>query len=133
MLGLHSNRLSPTTYPRERSQSDFLLMYVLVGALSAVEKVHLLLLLRSRSAHVALVGVRLRIHDPGRLPKSRDSDSMPETDEECGGGGDQDIAGKWLVCCTQQAIGNSARELEFLPRLHIPVFFGDACDDRHVC
>lgn len=31
---------------------------------------------------------------------------MPETDEECGGGGDQDIAEKWLVCCTQQAIGN---------------------------
>lgn len=69
MLGLHSNRLSPTTYPRERSQSDFLLMYVLVGALGAVEQVHLLLLLRGRSAHVALVGVRLRIHNSSWFPE----------------------------------------------------------------
>ena len=82
MLGLHSNRLSPTTYPRERSQSDFLLMYVLVGALGAVEQVHLLLLLRGRSAHVALVGVRLGVHDAGGLAESRHADAMPETDLE---------------------------------------------------
>jgi hypothetical protein len=51
-----------------------------VSALGAVEQVHLLLLLRSGSAHVALVGIRLRIDDPGRLAESRDADTMPETD-----------------------------------------------------
>jgi hypothetical protein len=77
-----------TKNPRKRSHSDILLLYVLVGALGTVEQVHLLLLLRSRSAHVALVGVGLGVHDLCRLPEGRDSDSMPETDEECGGGGD---------------------------------------------
>src|SRR4051812_20147016 len=50
-----------------------------VSALGAVEQVHLLLLLRSGSAHVALVGVRLRIHDAGGLAESRDANAMPET------------------------------------------------------
>ena len=53
-----------------------------VSALSAVEQVHLLLLLRSGSAHVALVGVRLGIHDDCGLAESRDADAMPETDLE---------------------------------------------------
>lgn len=51
-----------------------------VSALGAVEQVHLLLLLRSSSAHVALVGVRLGVHDAGGLAESRDADAMPETD-----------------------------------------------------
>ena len=78
----------------------FLLLYLLVGALGAVEQVHLLLLIRSRSAHVALVGIRLRVRDLSRFPESRDSDSMPETDEECGGGSDKHIAMRWSVCET---------------------------------
>jgi hypothetical protein len=84
-----------------------------VGALGAVEEVHLLLLIRSRSAHVALVGVRLGVNNSSRLPEHGDSDAMPETDEECGGGGDQDIAVRWSVSCTQQTIGNPVRELGF--------------------
>ena len=68
-----------------------------MGALGAVEQVHLLLLLRSRSAHVLLVGVRLRIHNPSWFTEPRDSDAMPETDEECGGSGTKDIAVKWSV------------------------------------
>ena len=51
-----------------------------VSALRAVEQVHLLLLLRSSSAHVALVGVRLGVHDAGGLAESRHADAMPETD-----------------------------------------------------
>ena len=51
-----------------------------VGTLGAVEQVHLLLLLRSGSAHVALVGVRLGVDDAGGLAESRDADAMPETD-----------------------------------------------------
>jgi len=51
-----------------------------VSALRAVEQVHLLLLLRSGSAHVALVGVRLGVHDAGGLAESRDADAMPESD-----------------------------------------------------
>lgn len=82
-------------------------------ALRAVEQVHLLLLLRSGSAHVALVGVRLRVHNACGLAESADAGTMPETDlvatirtkssrnlgvrrwssyEEGAGGGDQDIA-----------------------------------------
>jgi hypothetical protein len=113
MLGLHPKPPSTTTYPRKRLQSEFLLLYLLVGALGAVEEVHLLLLIRSRSAHVALVGVRLGVNNSSRLPEHGDSDAMPETDEECGGGGDQDIAVRWSVSCTQQTIGNPVRELGF--------------------
>ena len=51
-----------------------------VSALGAVEQVHLILLLRSGSAHVALVGVRLGVHDAGGLAESRDADAMPEAD-----------------------------------------------------
>lgn len=51
-----------------------------MSALGAVEQVHLLLLLRSSSAHVALVGVRLGVYDAGGLAESRDADAMPETD-----------------------------------------------------
>ena len=50
-----------------------------VSALRAVEKVHLLLLLRSSSAHVALIGVRLGVYDASRLAESGDADAMPET------------------------------------------------------
>ena len=50
-----------------------------MSALGAVEQVHLLLLLRSSSAHVALVGVRLGVHDASRLAESGDADAMPET------------------------------------------------------
>ena len=50
-----------------------------MSALRAVEQVHLLLLLRSGSAHVALVGIRLGVHDAGGLAESRDADAMPET------------------------------------------------------
>lgn len=83
-----------------------------MSALGAIEQVHLLLLLRSGSAHVALVGVRLGVHNAGRLAESRDADTMPETDlrvvvlglsghrgvddvlayEEGAGGGDEDVA-----------------------------------------
>lgn len=51
-----------------------------MSALCAVEQVHLLLLLRSGSVHIALVGVRLGVHNAGRLAESRDADAMPETD-----------------------------------------------------
>ena len=51
-----------------------------VSALSAVEKVHLLLLLRSSSAHVLLVGICLGVHNASRLAESRDAGAMPETD-----------------------------------------------------
>lgn len=51
-----------------------------MGALGAVEQVHLLLLLRSGSAHVALVGVRLGVHNAGGLAESRNADAMPEAD-----------------------------------------------------
>jgi hypothetical protein len=51
-----------------------------VSALRAVKQIHLLLLLRSRSAHVTLVGVRLGVHDAGGLAESRHADAMPETD-----------------------------------------------------
>jgi hypothetical protein len=116
MLGLHPKPLSTTTYPCKRSHSGFLLLYVLVGTLGAVEQVHLLLLVRSRSAHVLLVGIRLRVRDPSRFTKSRDSDTMPEANEECGGGGDKDIAAKWSVKVLTQSIGNSIREVGFLSR-----------------
>jgi hypothetical protein len=53
-----------------------------VSALRAVEQVHLLLLLGSSSAHVALVGVRLGVHDASRLAESRDAGTMPEADLE---------------------------------------------------
>jgi hypothetical protein len=51
-----------------------------MSALGAIEQVHLLLLLRSSRAHVALVGVCLGVHNAGRLAESRDADAMPETD-----------------------------------------------------
>jgi hypothetical protein len=105
MLGLHPKPFSTTTYPCRQSQSDLLLLYVLVGTLGAVEQVHLLLLVRSRSAHVLLVGIRLRVRDPGRFTKSRDSDTMPEANEECGGGSDEDIAGKLSVKVRSSTLG----------------------------
>ena len=105
MLGLHPKPFSTTTYPCRQPQSDLLLLYVLVGTLGAVEQIHLLLLIRSRSAHVLLVGIRLRVRDPGRFTKSRDSDTMPEANEECGGGGDKDIAGKLSVKVRSSPLG----------------------------
>jgi hypothetical protein len=81
-----------------QGRSDLLLLYVRVSALCAVEQVHLLLLLRSRSAHVALVGIGLRVVHTSRLSETRDSNAMPETDEECGGGSDKHISVRWSVC-----------------------------------
>jgi hypothetical protein len=105
MLGLHPKPFSTTTYPCRQPQSDLLLLYVLVGTLGAVEQIHLLLLIRSRSAHVLLVGIRLRVRDPGRFTKSRDSDTVPEANEECGGGSDEDIAGKLSVKVRNSTLG----------------------------
>jgi len=105
MLDLHPKPRSTTTYPRKRSHSGFLLLYVLVGALGAVEQVHLLLLIRSRSAHVLFIGIGLRVRDLGWFTESRDSDAMPEANEECGGGGDKDIAGKLSVKVRSSPLG----------------------------
>lgn len=51
-----------------------------MSALRAVKQVHVLLLLRRGSVHVALVGVRLGVDNTGRLAESADADAMPETD-----------------------------------------------------
>lgn len=59
---------------------------------------------------------------------------LREAYEERGGGGDQDIAVQCQYACTQTAIDHwpFGKGAGFLSRLHIPVFLGDACDDRHI-
>jgi len=51
-----------------------------VRALSAVEEIHLLLLLRRRGAHIAALGHLLGVHDAGGLAVGADASAMPEAD-----------------------------------------------------
>lgn len=56
------------------------LLLLPVRALSAVEEVHLLLLLRRRGAHVAAFSHLLGVHDAGGLAEGADAGAMPKAD-----------------------------------------------------
>lgn len=64
-----------------------------MSTLCAVEKVHGLLLTWLSGGHIAVLSQNLWVRNTGLLAEARDASSMPEGDEESGGGRAEYVAG----------------------------------------
>lgn len=74
------HRVSESCDQQRSNEHAVVLEEVAVCSLRAVEQVHLLLLLGSGSAHVAVLGVLLGVGDAGGFAESSNAASVPEAD-----------------------------------------------------
>lgn len=82
--GMFSRKLLRDQHLSDRINASLPLLPVC--ALSAVEEIHILLLLWRRGAHVAALSHCLRVHDAGRLAEAGYARAMPEADLLCSSG-----------------------------------------------
>lgn len=74
------HRVSESCDQQRSDEHAVVLEEVAVGPLRAVEQIHLLLLLGSGSAHVAVLGVLLGVGDAGGFAEGSNAASVPEAD-----------------------------------------------------
>lgn len=109
------DRESQATNEHSRDDAWQVLEVVAVGALCAVEQVHGLLLLWVGGAHLSSVGVWCWVSESGALAEHSHASTVPETEEECAGDGQDSVSGEssaslQCACCTSAEVSDEASD-----------------------